>query len=608
MEVQSPPTPHPVAAGEAQEDDAVQLGVIRFRYSDIDPAQEMRLLSIAPCQDPHSPDEEIQCQLVPASLDQPPAYTAISYVWGHRSDTQLVYLEGCQFPITASLRVALLALRHAETPVRVWADAVCINQNNNFERSQQVMRMAAIYRMATRVAFHVGPEDASALVAFKFLEDLAAMKHAPDHQQKFDTVLDSSGLDSPFGALVSLFRRDYWNRIWIIQEICNAKEASLFCGSTSIPWTTYKDAMALLQQNGPRIYSMFGSNPYTTDERKPWSSYLAGHISGRYSFLDAQGHANLYGALVLHRAKACSDPRDKIFGLLGVVTPAPVVNVDYNLSVAQVYTEATVSEIRRMHTLRIILYSTGNRSGSSPDRLPTWVPDWSFRGEADYDYGDVSSFDASPRIAAHYKFSQGDSLLTTAVIPLLAVNNFSLCSSSPASPLELARTFLDWYRFLSGRPRELETLVSLIFSDMLPLPRDGLRIEEILDIVLETDARKMKSHFPWAPLEDSLQAYVDKTPPVSDTDMSWAMRCLGLRITGRRLLASNTEGFCIGPSDVREHDLVCLPLGCPCPIVVRQVGGKFTYQGFALVSGYMGGEAIQELKERKRRLMEITIM
>ena len=37
-------------------------------------------------------------------------------------------------------------------------------------------------------------------------------------------------------ALVVLFRRQYWWRIWVIQEVSSAKKAMVYCGDESIPW------------------------------------------------------------------------------------------------------------------------------------------------------------------------------------------------------------------------------------------------------------------------------------------------------------------------------------------------------------------------------------
>jgi len=110
---------------------------------------EFRLLEIHPSE----PSSPISCSLTHRRLDKNPQdyYIALSYVWGAARNTICICVDGLPIQITLSLYDALHAHRHHEDKVVVWADALCINQRNLQERSNQVMLMGTIYTIAAVV-------------------------------------------------------------------------------------------------------------------------------------------------------------------------------------------------------------------------------------------------------------------------------------------------------------------------------------------------------------------------------------------------------------------------------------------------------------------------
>ncbi|KUI61362.1 hypothetical protein VP1G_11337 [Cytospora mali] len=50
-------------------------------------------------------------------------------------------------------------------------------------------------------------------------------------------------------AVVSLFERDYWDRLWVVQEVFNAKQIIVYCGSTKLPWNIYRSASKFFKIN-----------------------------------------------------------------------------------------------------------------------------------------------------------------------------------------------------------------------------------------------------------------------------------------------------------------------------------------------------------------------
>lgn len=82
-----------------------------------------------------------------------PSYHALSYVWGDPNPSHQILLDGKALKITKSLYVALRAIQRDanEQSILVWADAICINQQDLEERSAQVVLMRETYHAATYV-------------------------------------------------------------------------------------------------------------------------------------------------------------------------------------------------------------------------------------------------------------------------------------------------------------------------------------------------------------------------------------------------------------------------------------------------------------------------
>lgn len=103
-------------------------------------------------------DERISCDFRVMSLDQRPAYSALSYVWGVDAANIPVTVGQHQMLIRKNLFSALRRLRaHAESEEAVlWVDALCINQASIEERNFQVALMGNIYSNCTSVMIWLG--------------------------------------------------------------------------------------------------------------------------------------------------------------------------------------------------------------------------------------------------------------------------------------------------------------------------------------------------------------------------------------------------------------------------------------------------------------------
>lgn len=127
-----------------------------FTYAPLDKTKsEIRLLWI-PQNSPHS-SSSLQLSLIHTSLDNVRDFVALSYCWGVNPPDRPLNIGGGRIDITESLQTALLNLRSKEHGFFLWADALCINQKDQNEKTWQVQMMSRIYQAAVRVLIWLGP-------------------------------------------------------------------------------------------------------------------------------------------------------------------------------------------------------------------------------------------------------------------------------------------------------------------------------------------------------------------------------------------------------------------------------------------------------------------
>lgn len=218
-----------------------KLGDTDFTYSTLDPTKnEVRVLIILP----NVLSEPIRCEVKHIDLDDHPEFIAISYAWGDPNDTCLMLLCGKEFPITRSLWGALRALRSELGEVVAWADAVCINQSDTDERSSQIRKMTQIYSYASEVALWLGPEKDNSHIGLALLDKLVF-----ESSENITKAIENGRRGRGFGALVKLFERSYWYRLWCVQELWNAKEVMVYCGYHKAPLRRYRHVQSIFLEH-----------------------------------------------------------------------------------------------------------------------------------------------------------------------------------------------------------------------------------------------------------------------------------------------------------------------------------------------------------------------
>jgi hypothetical protein len=125
-----------------------------YKYDELPQGNAIRYLTLHA----GSGNDPLQCSLHTAPMPET-QFEALSYVWGSDVRDQEITCDGRTLALTTNLFRVLQRVRRPDAPRRIWADLICINQENLDEKSYQVAIMGQIYRHACRVLIHMGNDD-----------------------------------------------------------------------------------------------------------------------------------------------------------------------------------------------------------------------------------------------------------------------------------------------------------------------------------------------------------------------------------------------------------------------------------------------------------------
>ena len=407
-------------------------------YMRYDPLPEgfVRLLKIQDNLEASNIEEEIEISLIPVSLAKCPPYITLSYSWADPEPfvdpTAVIFTKvprcfpvkcgGRLILVTRNLRNALRRLRQYKNiqnsaPAHstqgkmaaemanynknihlYWIDAICIDQEDLRERSTQVSLMSKIYRQAQCTMAWLGEENAYTVPAVQVL--LKIVGDQIPKNNSFVCIGDSTTTQPKFGgidtlddaeitALTMLMMRKWVSRTWILQEI-------VLSPSVLTLWGAVFFSFDVLMRAGSYL-SMSRSSLRLAGHQ---SQILAIHLSeeGTFKRMLAQSttlemiHNSRLGlqhnlkpsfvdAVSMSRSSEATDPRDKIYGILGIAAEFELSGQvshkpDYSLTVAEVYIMATAFVISSRHNLACLTLICDSSLKKIKD-LPSWCPDYS---------------------------------------------------------------------------------------------------------------------------------------------------------------------------------------------------------------------------------------
>jgi len=380
--------------------------------------------------------DPIQCSLHTISLDNEPEFWALSYVWGNPSVTVDITVDGSPVEATTNLASALRHIRRAFGQVVIWVDAVCINQKDDEERGKQVQMMGTIYTKAAKVIGWLGPEADNSRLALATLRGIARAKmdyilsmcaagrwddvaqatsadaernhlgwlrEAPQLGPKFWwggnlrsvgllikrgdwkhlawTLYPKFAVLSPaWKAIRHFFQRDYWIRVWILQEFALATNLVLMCGHDILE----PEAIESLSQMLNTLHLCeLGQHPKWMDSGafSAFSNDTTWKPAYMTVMLRSQPDTDrqLRHLVADFQVLEATNPRDRIYALLGLAVDA--IEPKYGRSVVEVYSEFAAKWIMEDRDTSILAHAelSGYRErklSKQRSDLPSWVPDW----------------------------------------------------------------------------------------------------------------------------------------------------------------------------------------------------------------------------------------
>lgn len=375
---------------------------------------------------PSFPDPII-CELYIYSLDKKIPYETLSYLWGTNKERTEIIINDIPKTVTSNLGDALNHLREDTVDKFLWVDAICINQDDPAERTQQVLLMGEIYSTSSNTIAWLGPQSnnshsavtelhiigeyminsgaSNAMIRMTLEKDFLAREEAKSQLDALTSErikLTIAQNKFPITAVRQLLERPYWRRAWILQEVAVSAAGYFRCGDAKIDFEYFHGAvlfLALVQQ-APQIcalkYGNYDMQSWDVKENNFCQNIAKGfsrapfRVSGlRKNFRSSATTPDRSLFRILTRyymdnkfTTEATDPRDKIYALLGLATdaeelamlPMPLLpNYSEDVTPADVYTQAARALILKGE---IDLLCLNKFPKTEPDTMPSWAPDW----------------------------------------------------------------------------------------------------------------------------------------------------------------------------------------------------------------------------------------
>ncbi|KAK0389291.1 hypothetical protein NLU13_2866 [Sarocladium strictum] len=561
----------------------------------------------------------LQCSmhLEPLGSGHSPFF-AVSYCWGKdQSSGRSITIDGHDIDTVPNSAVMALESLVRKPGERVWIDAICIDQGNNSEKSWQVGMMKEIYSAARKVRILLGSlaSDTTAR-AIRSARDIEEQCHRETNGLENLSLhlygADNSGFryseaplptTSDWEALRELYSLQWFTRLWIVQEVALARKATCCIPSTD------------------RSRETITVDAETVTLGARWMVHR--RYVKHFSNTEVQGIENassMYRPTMrplsnqlrrMHRQQ-CHNPRDRVYGLLGLLRPevAAAISPDYNLPLAAVYAQAVRVALQEDKSLYIlgflnwyvendnsfagrlkrVLGRVGRRTGFGTLGLasawPSWVP--RFHGSTESDKG--SSFNVQwagkptwPLEARGHSDSLALSIRGS-VLGRVASCSGCLSRDTLLSRKQLSKVILSYLRTLERiRIKTMGSQASVRSTDSVILalkcgknalnssisPTDGLRAD-YADFIAwcEASSRSGRKGQVGAASQKEEEGY-----PRFWHDI-WHSQ-------NRRLFVTKDGVVGMGPSDMRSGDSLCILSGSQVPFVLRGNGSKWRLVGDA---------------------------
>jgi hypothetical protein len=527
--------------------------------------QEIRLLTLLAGEE----SDLIRCELEIHVLDSCPEFEALSYFWGEPSLIEPVVVNDFTVKITHNLAVALRYLRRPQACRLLWIDALCINQPDTTERNHQVYLMNRLYSTAHQVVIWLGEATNE---SDAFIDHINNVAQFPTPAPFLEAEM--------LCAFENLLCRPWWSRIWVVQEAVLAKSDPLIqCGRKLVYWNVL-------------------THGYFQELRKIGSSTTlqSNHALLRCTKLAMLrttralgGLGSLNYVLCLTKEFEATDPRDKIYGCIGLLEKSLVEHVrpDYRKSAKEVYLDVAKYLLNNVESN---FFSGFSFQKTQRAFGPTWVPDFANQRSWSHTNPEVRLCNDRINLPRPVSFHEEDRVL--------AIEGISF------DKILISLEFNSSSEVLLDQITKLERMMQ--HESNRPLPqlhcyRTLQRYAQIAEVLVGG----FKEGDSWGAHEfDVLLGRASSTKTLPAFEHNALLHFLRLVLPGRYFFITQLGFAGVAVAPVRKNDIVTILSGEKKPIMLRPQSASYIMLGAGYVTGISDG---QMLDLYRRGLVEKTV-
>ncbi|CAG8977618.1 hypothetical protein HYALB_00011721, partial [Hymenoscyphus albidus] len=520
-----------------------------------------------------------------------------------------------------------------------WAD-----KNGKIDKEKRILIDDCIVNVGSNLAAALsqlfsGDVDRKLILESFKDKGLGATLYRSEGPWGFD-IIPSPPVNQDIHAIVHLFRRGYWARSWIVQEVSFAKNITFYCGTSRMTWDDMKGVSDQFFKESPDLlrsltsssighvfYDLFSSGPNTVDHEN-------------HTEVDAPT-GSIHEVITRYRTKPVFDPRDKVYSVRSLMAfeKQELIPIDYDLEVETLFKAVTILIVSIEKDLSILAEnktSVGQAFsvtvGEKVSHIhPSWVPEWLVTNIEDKIRVDRIGIAPGRTPEASGAGSIADCTIEREdILHMKAINIGKITQIGPLmhgrdddedGEIHFTAMFdILYHWWLTCHSLTNKNMFGANgFMDLLNFGQHGKQIAAYPELCAEHE-KKMARYISillalYKPNDDTYEPKLDiPLALISEEERHKAELSAWLVIQWygkRKLIVYGDSNLGIGPRCVEVGDIIVVAPGCKVPVVLRASAkgdGNFVNIGDSYVEGMMEGRAIADVENGSRKFETFSLV